>query len=146
MERLSEASPHQYYAFCRAWSETEGARQKLRPLIAVARDAADGEISALLPLACRRFACLSVATWIGGRMSNYAMALIPAPQNWMRAEAEALIGALMAEARLDLLFLPNQPLAWRGVVNPLARLSDAPSPSFSYCTQLTQDFALWDRE
>ena len=145
MERLAAASPYQSYAFCRAWSETEGARLKLRPLIAVARDAADGEIAALLPLAFRRFAGVSTATWMGGRMSNYAMALIPEPQDWTRAEAEALVGSLIAAARLDLVFLPNQPLAWRGVVNPLALLSDAPSPSFAYCTQLTGDFELWDR-
>jgi len=111
------------------WQRHIGAHERLRPLIAVARDAR-GEPMFLLPLACRTGRQFTRAFYFGGRHSQLNMGL------W-RPDVAAAIGAADLESAfatiaqrcgIDLFLLLNQPETWDGRRNPLVQLAHQPSP------------------
>ena len=142
LEATCAASPYQTFAFCSAWMATIGATEGATPLIAIAR-ARGGEPIALLPLQRRRFGPLNVASFQGGRMANYQFGLFREPDSWARADVVPLLQRIAGRARVDLFVFAQQPLAWRGRVNPLRELGGAPSPSFAYATRLDDDYSAW---
>ena len=111
------------------WQRHIGAHERVRPLIAVARDARDEPLF-LLPLACRTGRLFTVAHYFGGRHSQLNMGL------WRPDVAAALTAADLAAAfeniaqrcGIDLFLLLNQPATWDGRRNPLAELAHQPSP------------------
>ncbi|WP_296570626.1 GNAT family N-acetyltransferase [Phreatobacter sp.] len=112
------------------------------PCLALLDDEA-GQPQALLPFVVRRRAGVTIASFIGGKHSNFGMGL------WRPAFAASLTAAgLMAALRqiarqspmpIDLFTLTNQPLAWGGHANPFALLPHRPSPSFGYHLALGPD-------
>jgi CelD/BcsL family acetyltransferase involved in cellulose biosynthesis len=111
------------------WQRHIGARERVRPLIAVARDARD-EPMFLLPLACRAGRQFTRAYYFGGRHSQLNLGL------WRPDVAAAITAADLTRAfetiaqrcDIDLFLLLNQPATWEGRRNPLAALAHQPSP------------------
>ena len=136
----SPTPPYQMPDWLIPWTETVGAALDLRPMIVVARDA-DGVALALLPFGVTRQGGLSVATFLGGRDSNFNIGLFRRGSAWSRASLHDLLrrAALASRQRVDLYVLHNQPLSWEGCANPLAKLEHQPSPSFAYKAALTCD-------
>ncbi|HEY4921211.1 MAG TPA: GNAT family N-acetyltransferase [Xanthobacteraceae bacterium] len=111
------------------WQRHIGARNGVRPLIAVARDARDEPLF-LLPLVARTNRAFTVAHYFGGRHSQLNMGLWR-PDVAAALNATDLAGALATIARrggVDLFLLLNQPATWDGRRNPLAQLAHQPSP------------------
>jgi len=131
------STPYQRYEYLSAWSDTLGQAKGLRPMIVVTRDAA-GEALALLPLATRRVAGIRVAEFLGGRESNFNVALVR-PGARIDFRRVLLAAARCLPAGLDLFCLRNQPRLLEGVENPLAALAASPSPSFAYGASLPAD-------
>jgi CelD/BcsL family acetyltransferase involved in cellulose biosynthesis len=100
----------------------------------------DGRPAALLPLAITRKAGLAVGTLIGAAQSN-ADFLLHDPRANAGLTAPALrrgLGAIRARGfMLDLVHLTNQPLAVRGVANPLLTLPHRPGANNLYAADLT---------
>ena len=108
----------------------------------LARDAA-GRPVALLCLGIRRSGPLRIAGWLGGpRREHQPAHLLAARSDWSPAELRRLLrgaATTLGRAAPDLYALTNQPFAWQGTENALARLRHQPSPSFAYGTALTVD-------
>jgi CelD/BcsL family acetyltransferase involved in cellulose biosynthesis len=138
------ASPYQSLGFARAWFTTIGAAEGATPLIVVARDEV-GQPVALLPFARTARGPLRLAAFLGGKDSNYNLALFHPGCAWSGDDVAALLvgAAAQARPRLDAFLLCNQPLRWRGGDNPLAEGKRQPSPSFAYASAVPGDFANW---
>ena len=140
--RGAVASPYQSYAFAKDWSQTIGAATGVSPMIAIAREE-NGEIAALLPLGRFRRGPLVVASFLGGRMANYHMGLFARDRDGAEVAALLLEAAAQSRPRVDVFAFVNQPPSWCGAVNPLAALSQQPSPSFAYASELSESFEVW---
>jgi CelD/BcsL family acetyltransferase involved in cellulose biosynthesis len=140
----ASASAYQSFTFAGAWFATIGAAEGAAPLIVVARNDAGAPV-ALLPLARSRRGPLRLATFLGGKDSNFNLGLFRAGLAWSAADVAALLAeaARRAEPRIDAFLLSNQPLQWRGVDNPLAGLERQPSPSFAFKSALPAEFTHW---
>jgi CelD/BcsL family acetyltransferase involved in cellulose biosynthesis len=138
------ASPYQSFAFAEAWFATIGAASGIEPFIVVAKDAS-GQPSALLPLARRRFGPLALATFPGGRDSNFNLGLFRPGRLWGAGAVKSLLteAARAAPARIDCFALLNQPRMWQGFRNPMTALGGRPSPSFAYKSELPRSFSEW---
>ncbi|MCO5092868.1 GNAT family N-acetyltransferase [Bosea sp. (in: a-proteobacteria)] len=133
-EATALASPYQGHGWVSAFVETIGAAQGMAFRHVLLRDAA-GALLALLPLTITRRGGFRFAEFIGGKHANYHMGL------YAPAFAAALDGRLAermlrevgaAIGGLDALVFVNQPVTWRGIANPAARLAAGPSPSRAY--------------
>jgi CelD/BcsL family acetyltransferase involved in cellulose biosynthesis len=144
LEAIAGTSPYQALAFAEAWFETVGAARRVSPYIVVARDAAGVPI-ALLPLARYRRGPFGVAEFLGAKDSNFNLGLFRPGCDWSSGALARLLAAAarVADARVELYALLNQPRAWQGRANPLAALGGRPSPSFGYKSELPVSFEAW---
>lgn len=128
-------SPYQSLLFLVTWQETVGRGNGRKPFIVVARDAA-GRPLALLPLCVEKRGPLRIASFMGGRESNFNLGLFR-PGSFDGRKARWLLreAARQASNPPDLYYLRNQPRQFEGAANPLA-FADA-SPSASYAFGLT---------
>jgi CelD/BcsL family acetyltransferase involved in cellulose biosynthesis len=110
----------------------------------VAKDAS-GQPSALLPLARRRLGPLALATFPGGKDSNFNLGLFRPGRLWGAGNVGSLLteAARAAPARIDCFALLNQPRMWQGFRNPMTALGGRPSPSFAYKSELPLSFSGW---
>ena len=110
----------------------------------MAKDAS-GQPSALLPLARRRLGPLALATFPGGRDSNFNLGLFRPGRLWGAGNVRSLLteAARAAPARIDCFALLNQPRMWQGFRNPMTALGGRPSPSFAYKSELPLSFSEW---
>jgi CelD/BcsL family acetyltransferase involved in cellulose biosynthesis len=141
---LEASVPHSIYQTRKwlvPWIETIGAASGCKPFFVVLRDRFQAPIG-LLPLGIVRRGPWQVAVFLGGKDSNFNMGLIrpeitvpPSVLCGLLREAAASLGWHAP----DLYALRNQPLAWEGSANLLARLPHQPSPSFAYETNLRAD-------
>ncbi len=134
-------SIYQTRAWTLPWIATLGRRAGMRPLYIVARGA-DGRAVALLCLGIVTRGPVRIATWLGGKDSNFNMPLVRAGAAWTRAEVVRLLReAARAAGRMgpDAFLLANQPFAWSGETNPFARLDHQASPAAAYGTDLPGD-------
>jgi CelD/BcsL family acetyltransferase involved in cellulose biosynthesis len=140
LQATAAASPYQTLAWNRAWLETEGRSAATRPFICVARDER-GRAVALLPLGLAARGPITVASFLGGRHSNYNVGLFDPAVAWSRGDVEALLRAAAdaSPVRPDLFALTNQPYEWEGWSNPLALLPGQASPSQSHRAELFLD-------
>lgn len=122
-------TPYQRFEFLNAWQQTIGRYEGAAPFIVIACDAGDRPLL-LLPLVISRENGAKVARFMGGKHPTFNMAL------WRRdfaetatdAELDALIAAIRAQpGGADVLAFIQQPLRWRNIENPLAKLSRQPS-------------------
>jgi CelD/BcsL family acetyltransferase involved in cellulose biosynthesis len=122
------STPYQRYDFCRAWQNSAGRDEHVSPLLVVAVDAEQRPLL-LLPLALTQSYSLRVAAFMGGKHTTFNMGL------WdrdfaavaTRADLDGLLADLRQQAPADVLALTQQPLAWRGMANPLALWPHQPS-------------------
>jgi CelD/BcsL family acetyltransferase involved in cellulose biosynthesis len=135
------ASPYQRIDWLEAWHRHVGARNRIDPLIVVARNNT-GRPVLLWPLGSRRKGTARVGCWLGGKLVNYGLGLYDAAaaKTLDRDALVPVIRYLREETELEALTLGNQPEAWRGVLNPLLALPHQVSPSFAYSISLQPDF------
>ena len=121
-------TPYQRFDFISAWQREVGEREELTPFIVVAWDR-ERKPLALLPLAPGRQHGIQVASFMGGKHTNFNMALWDRDfaATATRADMEALVaaiaqGAIAKGSDADLLALHRQPLAWRDLPNPMSLL------------------------
>lgn len=139
LSAIAAISPYQSYPFLSAWADTVGREQQLDPFIVVARNDT-GRPRALLPLAIDARGPLRIATLLGGRESNFGLALLHPDARFEEKDLRAL---LLAAARYasdgpDLYYFRNQPRRFDGVENPLAFKDARPSASAAYGTSLPE--------
>jgi len=135
------ATPYQRYDWILPWQRHVGAPSGVTPFLVVGSDA-DGTPLFLWPLGLTRIGPLKVGQFLGGKHTNFNLAL------WRRgfaatitlAEIEDVLEWIRASSRIDLLALTNQPECWDGEFNPFAKLPRQSSPSFGYRGALTSDF------
>ena len=141
LEQTGQASIYQTRAWLLPWIEALAAPARLTPRYVLARGA-DARPVALLCLGLHRRGPVRIATWLGGKDSNFNLALLAAAAAWTRPELMRLLRAArrgLGRAAPDLFVLQNQPLAWAGAANPLAALPRQPSPSAAYGTALPRE-------
>lgn len=134
---LAPVSAYQSYLFQSFWLETIGQDERLEPFMLLARDGA-GRPRALLPLAIETRAGLRIAAFLGGRESNFNLALLHPSAHFDEKTLRALLvaGARRARRGPDIIYLRNQPKQFDGVANPLAFKAARPSASYAFGTTL----------
>jgi CelD/BcsL family acetyltransferase involved in cellulose biosynthesis len=143
LEVLASASIYQTRAFVMPWLETLGAARKITPLFIVAKDTF-GRTIALLCLGVRSYGWFRVASFLGGRESNFNFGLFRPGTYFNAADLRALLREAAKAAGADapdVFVLKNQPYEWNGTHNPFASLQHRPSPSAAYATELGSDAA-----
>ena len=141
LEQAAPVSIYQTRAWLLPWIETLASPAGLSPRFVLAR-AADARPVALLCLGLGKRGSLRVASWLGGKDSNFNMALVAPASSWTTRELTRLLRAAAGELGReapDLLVLVNQPQTWAGVANPFAMMPHQASPSAAYATTLTSD-------
>jgi CelD/BcsL family acetyltransferase involved in cellulose biosynthesis len=125
------ATPYQSFNLLSGWQRHVGQKNGVTPFIVVGIDAG-GKPAFLWPLGRLRKGPLNVASFLGGKHSNFNLGL------WRRdlvksfnADDIRAVMAQIAAARyeVDVFNLQSQPLSWEGIVNPLTLLPHQPSPS-----------------
>jgi CelD/BcsL family acetyltransferase involved in cellulose biosynthesis len=143
LEVLASASIYQTRAFVMPWLQTLGAERKITPLFITAKDSFDRTI-ALLCFGVRSHGWFRVASFLGGRESNFNFGLFRPGPHFSPADLHALLrDAAKAAGKYapDVFILKNQPYEWNGTQNPFAFLPHRPSPSAAYATELGADAA-----
>ncbi len=123
LEARQLATPYQRFDLLAAWQREVGARENAQPFIVTAHDA-DGRPLVLLPLTIRIWRGVRVACFMGGKHTNFNMAL------WDRdfareataADLDTLLSSLREKPACDVLVLRQQPKRWQDFLNPLATL------------------------
>ncbi len=123
LEARQLATPYQRFDLLAAWQREVGARENAQPFIVTAHDA-DGRPLVLLPLTIRIWRGVRVACFMGGKHTNFNMAL------WDRdfareataADLDTLLSSLREKPACDVLVLRQQPKHWQDFLNPLATL------------------------
>jgi CelD/BcsL family acetyltransferase involved in cellulose biosynthesis len=141
------ATPYQRYEWIHCWQTHIGTPNGITPLLVVGRGC-DGAPTFLWPLGTRRLGPLTVAEFLGGKHTNFNMAL------WRRdlsatigaAEIKRILQRVRALSRVDLLVLTNQPESWDGTANPFLKLPHQRSPSHALKGALVADFETLLRE
>lgn len=134
LQRRALLTPYQAYGWVSAFVGTVGKAHGMSVRYVVLRDGG-GEPVAILPLAITRRNGVRFAEFIGGKHANYHMGVY-APDFVAGLDRDATRALLMRVAAaiggLDAFVFVNQPVAWQGVVNPMALLAAGPSPSDAY--------------
>jgi CelD/BcsL family acetyltransferase involved in cellulose biosynthesis len=133
LSRVATISPYQSFAFLAAWLETVGRAEGVSPFIVVARDDA-GAPEALLPFGVIVRKKIRIASYLGGRESNFNLPLLRPGAGYDGAKLRALLDAAgrRASTPVDLYYLRNQPRRFEDFINPLAFENAQNSPSFGY--------------
>ena len=144
LEACASAPPYQSLAFLKAWLATIGRAGGVTPFIVVARDSG-GRLEALLPFGVTRVGPFRIASFLGGKDSNFNMGLY---RPGLYADRAALLDLLSRAAafgspQVDGFHCLNQPAQWQGAVNPMVALGGRQSPSAGHKTLLGDDFAGW---
>jgi CelD/BcsL family acetyltransferase involved in cellulose biosynthesis len=143
LEQQASASIYQTRAFVMPWLEALGAEHKITPLFITAKDSF-GRTIALLCLGVRSYGWFRVASFLGGRESNFNFGLFRPGAYFSPADLRALLRDAAKAAGKDapdVFVLKNQPYEWKGTQNPFAFLPHQPSPSAAYATELDGDAA-----
>ena len=138
LETEVPCSIYQTRAWLLPWIATLGRQAGIAPLFVLARGADDRPV-ALLCLGLMRCGPFTIARWLGGKDSNFAMPLARPNAAWTRAEVKRLLreaARALGRDRPDVFSLCNQPFDWRGDANPFAMLRHQASPSDAYATAL----------
>ena len=119
----------QRFDFLNAWQTHAGTLLNTKPLIVVAFDRERRPLM-LLPLGSVRENGVRTARFLGGKHTTFNMGL------WQRdfaasaskADLDIILAAIAAHRdHIDMMALSQQPLAWHGILNPLAQLAHQPS-------------------
>lgn len=138
LEAVAAVSVYQTRAFLIPWIETIGKGRHIAPLFIVGKDE-HGRAIALLCLGIERHGPFRIASFLGGKESNFHLGLFRPNVSLTDADLRLLLrraAKQLGAAAPHVFFLQNQPFEWEGTENPLALLPYQPSPSFAYATQL----------
>ncbi len=141
LEALAPVSIYQTRAFLLPWIETLGVARKITPFFIAARDRQDRTV-ALLCLGLQRYRGFRLASFLGGKETNFNFGLFRPGAHFSVADVRALLNdaaAALGPEAPDIFVLKNQPFEWAGILNPLALLPHRASPSFAYATKLAAD-------
>lgn len=133
------STPYQQFDFLDVWARHLGAADGLEPLIAVGFDAQD-KPAVVLPFGRRRKFGLTALEFLGGKHSNFNMAV------WRRDVAATVTAEHLRDmftqlrAHADALLLANQCMSWQGAPNPFSQLPHQLSPSMGHSGALESDF------
>jgi CelD/BcsL family acetyltransferase involved in cellulose biosynthesis len=133
------ATPYQRYDFLRLWQRHVGAQAGVTPFIVIGFDAAAKPMF-LWPFGRRSFGGLRVVEFLGGKHSNFNVALwrSDVAANIRPADIETVLKQLAPHA--DALLLANQSLTWSGTTNPFALLPYQRSANSGFSGALVRDF------
>jgi CelD/BcsL family acetyltransferase involved in cellulose biosynthesis len=122
------STPYQRFDFLGPWQRLVGERENLRPFIIIAYDIERRPLL-LLPLALRPEHGIRVACFMGGKHATFNMALWDRDfaTDATRADLDALISAIRARSKADVLAFSQQPRSWRDLRNPMALLPNQAS-------------------
>ncbi len=138
LERAAPCSIYQTRAWLLPWVETLGADAGIAPAFVLAWGG-DGSVVALLCLGLRRRGPLRVASFLGGKDSNFSLGLFRPGTRWSAGDLRRLLQSAAREIGADAFVFANQPFDWNGAANPLAALPHQLSPSAAYGTALIPD-------
>lgn len=142
LEGKALCSYFQSYEWCESWFEVFGAKNKITPVIVVARSPA-GETQFILPMQIRMRFGLRVLEWLCQPENNYGFGIfnIHNPQQdyhaWLGNNIAKLLAAL---PNYDLAALENMPMHLLDKANPLTTLSRFVSADQSFFTKLQPDY------
>ena len=122
------STPYQRFDFLGRWQRQVGEREGLSPFIVIAYDAERRPLL-LLPLTLRHHCGVRTACFMGGKHATFNMALWDKDfaADAATVDLDALISGIRARSAADVLALTRQPLRWRDLANPMARLPSQPS-------------------
>lgn len=140
LQAAGVATPYQTFDWSRLWCEAMASTPGFSPMLVSCRNAR-GLTTGLLPLGVTKQAGLRVASFLGGKHSNFnmgvydheAMAALTAPA------LLALLRSAALEHGIDLYRFENQPFAWAGQPNPMAQLPHRPSAHSAWKLTLGPD-------
>jgi len=115
------ATPYQRFDFLKPWLREVGATEHAEPCIAVAWDGERRPLL-LLPLARRIRHGIRTLSFMGGKHTTFNMPLWDRDFAADAADIDALVAGLRGHDAADVLALTQQPLRWRGLTNPMAKL------------------------
>jgi CelD/BcsL family acetyltransferase involved in cellulose biosynthesis len=117
------STAYQRFDFLSAWQSQAGLRENLSPFIIVAHDTERRPLL-LLPLTLGHEHGVRTARFMGGKHATFNMALWDRDfaASATRADLDALMAAIRAQSRADVLALHQQPMRWREMANPMAML------------------------
>ena len=139
LETNAPCSIYQTRAWLLPWIDTLGRKAGIVPVFVLAFGT-DDRPAALLCLGLQRRGTVRVATFLGGKDSNFNLALVRPDQTWTQTDLRCLLARAASELgsdRPDAFLLVNQPHDWGGAPNPFAALPHQPSPSAAFGTTLT---------
>jgi CelD/BcsL family acetyltransferase involved in cellulose biosynthesis len=133
------ATPYQRYDFLEPWQREVGRRTGVTPAVIVGLDV-NRQPLLLFPFGRRQVGPLQIAEYLGGKHSNFNMAIWrrDVATTFSRDELNELLAGL---AGIDLLALRSQPESWDGIANPFLQLPHQMAPSFGQRGALQADFA-----
>jgi CelD/BcsL family acetyltransferase involved in cellulose biosynthesis len=136
MERDAPISPYQRFDWVAAYAASTGSESRIQ--VAVLRDEA-GRPALLMPLDIETSMGARVASWIGGKHSNFNLPLAaPGAEAWLRVNPEAALRAIGRAVGVDVFALALVPRSWAGEPGLFAALGAA-SPSNAYEVRLGPD-------
>lgn len=140
LEAVAPVSLYQTRAWLLPWITTLGKARGVSPMIILVQDDQMRPVM-LLPFGVKRRKGLNIAGFLGGKDSNFNLALCHPGHAFGPGELRAILAQAVAQApvRPDLFVLSNQPESWNGQPNPFFALPHQPSPSFGYRTSLPAD-------
>jgi CelD/BcsL family acetyltransferase involved in cellulose biosynthesis len=117
------STAYQRFDFLSAWQSQAGRRENLSPFIIVAHDTERRPLL-LLPLTLGHEHGVRTARFMGGKHATFNMALWDRDfaASATRTDLDALMAAIRAQSRADVLALHQQPMRWREMANPMAML------------------------
>lgn len=146
-ERVTDCTPYQTFDWLAAWQRHVGAREGVRPVIAVA-SFADGEPAFLLPLAVEPCGATRRLCWLGQDLNDYNAPLLAkyfaqqvTPERFVDAWREVRARVQRDPAlRHDWIELEKMPPDVGGQANPFCRLAVGANPSGAHAADLGSDW------
>jgi len=119
---------YQRFDFLSAWQQEVGRFERASPFMVIGTDA-EGAPLVLLPLAIRNKLGIRTACFMGGKHTNFNMALWDSDfaAQATSTDLDALLSGIKNLAAADVLALTQQPARWQDLANPFAKLPQQPS-------------------
>lgn len=119
---------YQRFDFLSAWQQEVGRHERASPFMVIGTDA-EGRPLVLLPLAIRNKLGIRTACFMGGKHTNFNMALWDSDfaAQATSTDLDALLSGIKNLAAADVLALTQQPARWQDLANPFAKLPQQPS-------------------
>ena len=139
LEQCGASTPYQSLAWYQTWARTVGGLVCETPFIITAHDEY-GRATLLLPLVLRSRASIRIASFAGGKHSNFNSPLLRADVAFTADAVERLAAAVTRlRPSVDLFALDALPATWDGIVNPLVGRRSHPHTAAASVLDLDPD-------